>query len=251
MPKLQACWSSEGRFLSSAFVTLSRLQPSRASILTGRYPHNTGVRGTRPPAAGSGLPPSRGEKDTIARGSGRRVPDGARGEVLNEYPMAGSGRHVGPGWDFWSATQGDAPYFDFLMNVDGAQRHFPKGPRTYSTDVIRDRALEFIRQSPGDGQPSLLPVRRDGRPSFPGGSGSTVMRGRCQTPIRRGRRPSTRKTSLTSRRGSAPALDWTRARGEPFASSTSGAARDAGRGRDAGGTSCAPSRRRGRMSGPT
>ena len=62
MPHVQAM-QREGTSFDRYVVTDSLCCPSRASILTGRYPHSTGVITNMPPDGGfDGLPPDRGEE---------------------------------------------------------------------------------------------------------------------------------------------------------------------------------------------
>jgi arylsulfatase A-like enzyme len=147
LPRLQSRLVRAGVSFPSAYVSSPLCAPSRAALLTGRYPHNTGLVSNNAPLGGFSVFHREGlEKDTIAtrlKAAGYRT--AYVGKYMNEYPRGADGGYVPPGWDFWAATQGDAPYFDFIMNIDGVQRHFETKPAYYSTDVIRDQALEFIR----------------------------------------------------------------------------------------------------------
>jgi arylsulfatase A-like enzyme len=147
LPSLQSRLVRAGVSFPSAYVSSPLCAPSRAALLTGRYPHNTGLVSNNAPAGGFSVFHRAGlEKDTIAtklKAAGYRT--AYVGKYMNGYPRGADGGYVPPGWDSWAATQGDAPYFDFIMNIDGVQRHFETKPAYYSTDVIRDQALDFIR----------------------------------------------------------------------------------------------------------
>jgi N-acetylglucosamine-6-sulfatase len=51
MPNVQALLSARGATFENSFVTYSLCCPSRATFLTGQYPHNHGVRSNSPPTA--------------------------------------------------------------------------------------------------------------------------------------------------------------------------------------------------------
>src|ERR671937_2444520 len=52
LPTVRRLIGDEGVTFDSSFVTFSLCCPSRASLLTGQYPHNNGVRGNGPPLGG-------------------------------------------------------------------------------------------------------------------------------------------------------------------------------------------------------
>src|SRR5581483_4949986 len=67
MPKLQDLLVHGGRTYSNAFVSSPLCAPSRASILTGRFPHNTHVYTNSDPDGGFGVFYRSGqESDTVA-----------------------------------------------------------------------------------------------------------------------------------------------------------------------------------------
>ena len=149
MPNL---WSLEhaGTVFSHYFVTDSLCCPSRASILTGRYPHDTGVFTNNGPDGGINAFNSRGDQySTVAtdlHAAGYRT--AIMGKYLNLYqphdPPA-------PGWDDWAVT-GNQGYgeFNYDLNQNGRLVHYggPAGPQdNYLTDVLSGLADGFIRTS--------------------------------------------------------------------------------------------------------
>jgi arylsulfatase A-like enzyme len=149
MPNVQAL-AEEGMTLRRAIVTNALCCPSRATILTGRYSHTTGVYSNVGPAGGwQAFQPS--ESDTIATAldaAGYRT--GLIGKYLNGY--FGDDLYVPPGWDRWSAfAEKNGRYYDYRMFDDahGIVEH-GSAPRDYSTDVIRRLSSAFVNNTPED-----------------------------------------------------------------------------------------------------
>jgi N-acetylglucosamine-6-sulfatase len=147
MPRTLELLGRAGSSFTQAYVSSPLCAPSRASILTGRYPHNTGVLSNDEPDGGFGVFYRSGdESKTVAM---RLHDQGYRtaliGKYMNDYPRRATGEYVPPGWDEWDATTSDAAYFDFLMNRNGVQQYY-NGPENYSTDVIRDVSLDFVKK---------------------------------------------------------------------------------------------------------
>jgi arylsulfatase A-like enzyme len=154
MPKLRSSLLHRGMQLRSAVVSNPICCPSRASILTGRYSHTTTVY------TNSNLDPNGGwqrfnasgyESNTIATaldGAGYRT--GLFGKYMNGY--AAAGEYVPPGWDRWFAVSSRSThYYGYTMydNVRGTLS-FGHEPKDYQTDVIRHRAVSFVRSTPDD-----------------------------------------------------------------------------------------------------
>jgi N-acetylglucosamine-6-sulfatase len=81
------------------YVSQSLCCPSRASILKGQYPHNTGIQKNGPP--GGGEPEFRAIDDnTVATQlSNRGYQTGFVGKYMNEYTCP----YKPPGWGYWYA----------------------------------------------------------------------------------------------------------------------------------------------------
>lgn len=169
--KTSALVAGRGTVFPNFFLTTPICSPSRASILTGMYPHNHGVirnDGNRGGVAQFAQKEMEDQSISRAlRGAGYRT--GLFGKFMNGIPEEG----VIPGdWDDWLVSS-ELDYYNFTMNDNGAARAFTE-PDDYSTDVIRGRAIEFLRDTDG-GQPFLLfftpkaphgpstPARRDRR----------------------------------------------------------------------------------------
>jgi N-acetylglucosamine-6-sulfatase len=130
--------AAEGARFTNAFATTPLCSPSRASFLTGQYPHTNGI------------------VDNTARES-HRLPvfplelqrAGYRTGFFGKWHM-GNDDSPRPGFDHWVAMPGQGEAIDPSFNVDGT-RVQDKG---YTTDLLTDYVERFIDR-PGD-QPFLV-----------------------------------------------------------------------------------------------
>ena len=156
MPKVRRQLVARGMTFRRAIVTNPLCCPSRATILTGRFSHTTGVyRNAAPNGGWRAFQPS--ESDTIATAlqvAGYRT--ALIGKYLNGY--LGDEVYVPPGWDRWFAFMTAPRYFNYSMYDDrlGRVTH-TWTPKDYSTDVIRNKAVSFIRNTAA-GTPLFLVV---------------------------------------------------------------------------------------------
>jgi len=150
MPEVQRLLMRPGMTLRKAIVTNPLCCPSRATILTGRYSHTTGVYSNFG-SNGGWASFKASESDTIATALDAV---GYRTALLGKYINGYGGTHpyVPPGWDRWSAFTGGGGYYYNYSMFDDAQGTLSYGssPSDYSTDVIRRRAVGFIRGTPAD-----------------------------------------------------------------------------------------------------
>ncbi|MDQ3572792.1 MAG: sulfatase-like hydrolase/transferase [Actinomycetota bacterium] len=121
--------------------------PYRAGFLTGQYPHNNGVLSNKP-----------GYTDLSAPGHtfgnwlrGRGYETALIGKYLNGIEDL-PGAVVAPGWDEWLSAWFGSGMLNPRLNDDGS---FVRR-RGYLTNILTNRALEFIDASAPRGRPFFL-----------------------------------------------------------------------------------------------
>jgi arylsulfatase A-like enzyme len=147
MPSVRRLLGAHGVTFPNAFVVNSLCCPSRTSILTGDYSHTTGVYTNVRPDGGF---PAFDDRSTIAtwlHSAGYET--GLFGKYLNLYP----GRYIPPGWDRWAAFVMDPDvalhYYDYAISEGSTIRHYGHAPEDYSTNVLADDAVRFVRSARG------------------------------------------------------------------------------------------------------
>ena len=167
LPTIQSEMIDGGMSFSESFVTDALCCPSRATFLTGQYPHNHGVR--RGSTATDGSFAAFDDNHTLAialQAAGYRT--GVIGKFLNGYgyvtprnhPLCTSAdcqiRYVSPGWNDWQAMpdygelNGSPGYagaycmYNYTINENGTLVTYGNAAADYQTDVIAQRAGALI-----------------------------------------------------------------------------------------------------------
>ncbi|MBW8485307.1 sulfatase family protein [Actinomadura parmotrematis] len=156
--KLQA----RGMTFDNYFVADTLCCPSRATILTGRYPHNTGVLTNDPPSGGFQVFNDRGnEQNTFAvalQKAGYRT--ALMGKYLNGYEptekQGASRTYVPPGWTEWQVTGLGYANYNYNLNGNGVLTHYGRAPQDYLNTVITGKGVDFANRSLDAKQPFLL-----------------------------------------------------------------------------------------------
>jgi arylsulfatase A-like enzyme len=146
MPEIQRSLVERGVTFSESFTTSSLCCPSRASILTGQYPHTTGVYRQALPFGGFKSFDDSTTIATVLDEGGYRT--GFFGKYLDSYQSDALAGYVPPGWDEWVAFV-HSEYLDYGLTIDGTVHRFGVEAEDYSTDVLAARTEDFIRGSDG------------------------------------------------------------------------------------------------------
>jgi arylsulfatase A-like enzyme len=148
MPTVQRELVAKGVKFARAHTVNPLCCPSRASILTGTYPHTHGVYGNQNSGGGfAGFDDRRPTIATVLRNAGYRT--GLVGKYLNGYGRRDAGRpptYIPPGWDVWHGliTGGAKDYYGYGLSENGRLNHYGSRPADYLTDVLADRARDFV-----------------------------------------------------------------------------------------------------------
>jgi len=130
----------EGAYFTNCFVTNSLCGPSRATCLTGKYSHNTGVRfneGTFPLE----------EKTILERAKDYGYTNAFVGKWHNKY--WGRDRH----FDYYFGFRGQGQYQDPRIQENAGEEKVYPG---WVEDVLADHSLDFIRRTHQSGKPFML-----------------------------------------------------------------------------------------------
>jgi arylsulfatase A-like enzyme len=130
-------FKNDGTWLNftHAAVEVPMCCPSRASILTGRYSSEVGVRTN---SEGQNLDDTR-TIATVLRAAGYRT--GLAGKYLNNFPWSLPNTYVPPGWDYWRA--------------DGSAAKAAESKGYYTADYLTVAAKNFINGTAA-GKPFFL-----------------------------------------------------------------------------------------------
>jgi arylsulfatase A-like enzyme len=160
MPAVKAL-ARRGMSFRNYFVSDSLCCPSRSSIFTGQFPHDTGVFNNTGTDGGIGAFFNRGDErhafNINLQSHGYRT--AMMGKYLNGYLQPGSpvaDTYVPPGWSEWDVAGWGYPEYDYPMNQNGKVVQFGHSSRDYLTSVLTRRGVSFINRAAGERQPFFL-----------------------------------------------------------------------------------------------
>jgi arylsulfatase A-like enzyme len=131
--------AKEGMKFENCFVTNSICTPSRAAIITGKYSHINGV-------------PVFNHLDTAQPLLSKYLQQaGYHTGLIGKWHLGGQNPYTPEdgkpaGFDYWNILPGQGAYFDPVM-IEMGERKKLTG---YTTDVITDLAINFVKNRPQD-----------------------------------------------------------------------------------------------------
>src|SRR5918992_3821145 len=145
MPQTRTWFEQGGTRFPNAFATTTLCCPGRASIFTGRYAHNHGIRTN----GGWDLVQRLDQRSTIQRYVKEA---GYRTALVGKYFYSWNQAVPPPYVDDWALTAGG--YHDAYFTVSGQGRRVP-----YSTDFTAEHAVSLLQQyEANDAQPWFMYV---------------------------------------------------------------------------------------------
>jgi N-acetylglucosamine-6-sulfatase len=158
-----------GLTFTNYFVSDSLCCPSRGSIFTGNFPHDTHVFGNFGSTGGFQAFHRPGEeRHTFAlalQRAGYRT--AMMGKYLNGYAqVAGhvadgattdvAATYVPPGWNEWDVAGWGYPEFNYRLNENGVLHRYGHRPAAYLTDVLARKGVAFIDAAAQTHEPFFL-----------------------------------------------------------------------------------------------
>ena len=133
-------------FRPYAYVSTPICGPARATLLTGKWSHNTGLTATTHPYAYHQLHTSKYESETIAT---RLKKAGYVTFFGGKYQNGYDGKAKPPGWDAWFAMVEPVNKKDYFRYRTGTQIKRYNRSKHNETHVLSERARRFVRDNAG------------------------------------------------------------------------------------------------------
>jgi N-acetylglucosamine-6-sulfatase len=144
MPHIEEQLVHKGTTFPNAFAPFATCCPSRATILRGQYPHNTGVISNYGSHGGVAAFEAAGnDEDNLAT---RLDTGGYRTGLFGKYLNGYEGGYVPPGWDEWHGWAG--PYASGKVYENGRLNAYDLS-RRHETDILGSKAESFVRNAKG------------------------------------------------------------------------------------------------------
>ncbi|HEV2844511.1 MAG TPA: sulfatase [Thermoanaerobaculia bacterium] len=172
LARTRALLAARGTTFDNSFVSYALCCPSRATFLTGQYPHNHGVLANSGPNGGYSRLDSSNTVAVWLQEAGYYTAH--VGKYLNGYGTASP--EPPAGWARWFGLIDPSTYkyFGYSVSADGVPVTYGDSAADYQTDVLAAEAERIIRSRAGSDRPFFLSVaplaphlERIGGQSFP------------------------------------------------------------------------------------
>lgn len=162
LPRTVDLIGNRGTTFTNSYVSFPLCCPARATFLTGQHAHNHGVFSTQLPNGYNGLD----HRNTLAvwlKRAGYRT--GMVGKYLNGYGLddgiserRSDAKERPPGWNEWVALTDDTDQrrYRYKLNQNGKIFKYGKGRHSYVTDVLANKAIDFVRRRAPRPKPFFL-----------------------------------------------------------------------------------------------
>lgn len=166
LPETQSLLVDKGMTFKTNIVTYAKCCPSRASFITGQYPHNTGVEANSLPYGSYAKMDNTNTLSLWLQNSGYYT--GHIGKYLNGYGQLDTNQsddleawqEIPAGYSEWYGTIDPTTYhyYNYSMNENGTLVQYGNTAEDYQTDVLSHKAVDFIerRAQSKDGKPFFL-----------------------------------------------------------------------------------------------
>ncbi|KAM3503491.1 hypothetical protein MY10362_004164 [Beauveria mimosiformis] len=159
-PLLKKYIGEQGTEFHKHFCTVSLCCPSRVSLLTGKAAHNTNVTDVRSPYGGYPKFVAEGHNENYLPVWLQQAGYNTyyTGKLMNMHGIRTYNNPFPAGWNRsdYLLDPGTYRYLNSFMSLDEQEYRSMAG--TYSTDNIRDRAVEFLGNGIDAGEPFFLGV---------------------------------------------------------------------------------------------